>query len=190
EAGLERIDALEAELAQLEADHQAELERELAALEEQRAIADREEQRLAAVVAERRTALAAADEAAEVARRARHAAESSAEAARRDAAKVGAQLAAANQFLRTHTSLDGARSLADELTVEPGLELALAAALGGRLGAAVVADRAAGATLLDRAGADGGHAIVQDGRAPNVVTITTPGAQAGPCPEAKPLTTL
>ena len=117
--------------------------------------------RLAGIVAERRTALQAADEAAEVARRARRAAETSAESARRDAAKVGAQLAAANQFLRSHTSLDGARSLADELSVEPGLELALAAALGGRLGAAVVSDRAEGAGLLDRAGADGGHALVQ-----------------------------
>src|SRR5439155_5002555 len=35
EAGLERIEALEAELTQLEADHQAELERELAALDQQ-----------------------------------------------------------------------------------------------------------------------------------------------------------
>jgi chromosome segregation protein len=190
EAGLERIEALEAELARLEADHQAELERELAALEEQRAAAAREVERLAAIVDERRTALQAADEAAEVARRARRAAEASAEAARRDAAKVGAQLAAANQFLRSHTSLDGARSLADELTVEPGLELALAAALGGRLGAAVVSDRAEGAGLLDRAGADGGHAIVHDPRAPRTATIPVDGAHNGPCPGARRLTTL
>src|SRR5204862_7807511 len=87
EAGHQRIEALEAELAQLEADHQGALERELATLEEQRASAEREEQRLAANVADRRKALAAAAEAAEVARRARRAAESSAEAARRDAAK-------------------------------------------------------------------------------------------------------
>jgi chromosome segregation protein len=187
EAGMERIEALEAELAQLEADHQAELQRELAALEEQRAAAAAEEQRLTAVVTERRTALAAADEAAEVARRARRAAEASGEAARRDAAKVGAQLAAANQFLRSHTSLDGSRSLADELTVEAGLELALAAALGGRLGATVVSDRAEGAALLDRAGADGGSAIV---RAPELRTIRSTGAHAGPCPGARPLTTL
>ena len=190
EAGLQRIESLEAELARLEADHQAELERELEALEEQRVSAQAEVGRLAGIVAERRTALQAADEAAEVARRARRAAETSAESARRDAAKVGAQLAAANQFLRSHTSLDGARSLADELSVEPGLELALAAALGGRLGAAVVSDRAEGAGLLDRAGADGGHALVEATRAPNVVTITTLGAQAGPCPGARPLTTL
>jgi chromosome segregation protein len=187
EAGLQRIEALEAELARLDADRQAELERELVALEEQRASAEAEVARLATVVEERRAALTAADEAAEVARRARRAAETSAEAARRDAAKVGAQLAAANQFLRSHTSLDGARSLADELTVEPGLELALAAALGGRLGAAVVADRTEGATLLDRAGADGGHALV---RAPKTSNTDVFRAQAGPCQGARPLTTL
>jgi len=44
--------------------------------------------------------------------------------------------------------------------VAPGYELALAAALDGRLGAAVVPDRAAGSTLLDRAGRDGGRALV------------------------------
>src|SRR5439155_580739 len=68
EGGLQRIEALEAELARLEAGHQAELERELAALEQQRAAAAAEVERLAASVAERRTALQAADEAAEVAR--------------------------------------------------------------------------------------------------------------------------
>jgi chromosome segregation protein len=183
DAGLARIEALEAELARLAADHQAELERELAALESQRATAAAEVERLAGVVDERRSALAAADEAADVARRARRAAEASAEAARRDAAKIGAQLAAANQFLRSHTSLDGARSLAHELTVQPGFELALAAALGGRLGAAVVADRAEGAGLLDRAGADGGRALV-------LGTIRSTGAQSGPCPGARSLTTL
>ena len=52
------------------------------------------------------------------------------------------------------------RALADELEVEAGYELALAAALDGRLRAAVVADLAAGASLLDGAGADGGSALV------------------------------
>ncbi|MDX6643759.1 MAG: chromosome segregation protein, partial [Solirubrobacteraceae bacterium] len=55
------------------------------------------------------------------------------------------------------------RALADQLDVDPGYEAALAAALGGRLGAAVVADLAAGSTLLDRSGADGGSALVSGG---------------------------
>ena len=50
----------------------------------------------------------------------------------------------------------GGRALADELDSDPGYERALAAALGGRLGGAAVADRgrAAGASLLDTAGDD------------------------------------
>jgi chromosome segregation protein len=43
--------------------------------------------------------------------------------------------------------------------VEPGCERALAAALGGRLRAALVDDLPAAAAALDRAGADGGRAI-------------------------------
>ena len=46
----------------------------------------------------------------------------------------------------------GARSLADELTVAPGYELAVAAALDGRLGAALLDDRTAAGELLDKAG--------------------------------------
>ena len=48
-------------------------------------------------------------------------------------------------------------SLADAIAVAPGYELAVAAALDGRLGAALVDDRAAAGALLDRAGPDGGR---------------------------------
>ena len=72
-------------------------------------------------------------------------AERGAEAARRHSATVGGELAAVNQFLRSHQSTPGgARSLADALTVSSGYELAVAAALDGRLGAALASDRAAG----------------------------------------------
>src|SRR3954447_707172 len=100
DAGRERIEALEASLAQLDAERAAELERELAALAEERSVAAAQVASLAAVVEERRAALAEADEACEVARRARRAAETSAEAARREAARGGGELAAGNQFLR------------------------------------------------------------------------------------------
>ena len=54
--------------------------------------------------------------------------------------QVGAELAAVNQFLRSHAGAPGgAAALADDLHVEAGYELALAAALGGRLRAAIVA---------------------------------------------------
>ena len=43
-----------------------------------------------------------------------------------------------------------------------GYELALAAALGGRLSAALVRDVAGAETLLDRAGPDGGSALLAE----------------------------
>jgi chromosome segregation protein len=180
EAGRERIEALEAELERLDAERAAALERELAALAQQREAAAARAAELSAAVEERRAALAEADEACDVARGARRAAESSAEAARREAARVGAGLASANQFLRSHASTFGpptrTRSLADELEIEPGYELALAAGLGGRLSAAIVKDRGAARDLLARTGADGGRALVADSAAPGVARSTAPPA--------------
>jgi chromosome segregation protein len=159
--GEARIGVLEAELAALEQDRAAELEREVAELEEQRAAAAAEAERLRADVEERRAALAVAEARAEEARAVRRDAERTVEAARREAARVGGELAAANQFLRAQAGAPGgAPALADALEVDAGFELALAAALEGRLRAAVVPDRAAGAALLERAGRDGGSALV------------------------------
>ncbi len=177
EAGRERIEALQAELDELEAQRAAALERELAELSAQRVAAAGRVAELSKAVEERRAALAEADEGCEVARAARRAAESSAEAARREAARVGAELASANQFLRTHASTPGGtRSLADELQVPAGYELALAAGLGGRLSAAIVEDLGAARRLLERAGADGGRALVADSGAPGVTRSTAPPA--------------
>ena len=82
-----------------------------------------------------------ADAAAETARRARREAETAAEHARREAAATGAELAKLNQFLRAHAGAPGgAAALADDLSADPGYELALAAVLGPRLRAAVAAD--------------------------------------------------
>ncbi len=166
EAGRERVAQLEEELAQLDRDHEAELERELAALEAERVAAGERVEALQGDVAAAREALKVADAAVEAARGARREAEKAVEAARREAARVGAELAAANQFLRSHAGAPGgARALSGELAVADGYELALAAALDGRLGAAVVEDLAAGAALLDRAGRDGGRALVLGGDA-------------------------
>jgi chromosome segregation protein len=177
EAGRERIEALQAELEQLDAQRAEALERELAALASQRDAAGARVAELTKAVDERRAVLAEADEACDVARTARRAAESSAEAARREAARVGAELASANQFLRSHASGSaGGRSLADELEVEAGYELALAAGLGGRLGAAIVEDRGAARALLEKAGADGGRVLVADSSAPGVARSSTPPA--------------
>jgi chromosome segregation protein len=177
EAGPERVDALQAELERLDAQRAAALERELASLSAQREAAAELAAELAGAVDARRAALDEADAACEVARTARRAAETSGEAARREAARAGAELASANQFLRTHASAaDGSRSLADALEVEAGCELALAAGLGGRLAAAIVGDLGAARALLERAGADGGRALVADSSAPGVARTTTPPA--------------
>ncbi|HEU4976865.1 MAG TPA: AAA family ATPase [Baekduia sp.] len=183
ENGLERIESLQAQLARLDEEHADALERELAALEEQRTAAAARVEELRAVVEAKRAALEEADKAAELARQARRAAEASAEAARREAAKVGAELARANQFLRSHSGSvgSGARSLSDDLEVEAGCELALSAALGARLSAAVVEDRAAGFAVLDRARRDGGRALIAggpSGAGPKASTPPTPDARA------------
>ncbi|MCW3003167.1 MAG: hypothetical protein JWQ20_2465, partial [Conexibacter sp.] len=187
ENGLERIESIEAQLEELDGDRAAALERELKALDEQRAAAAGRVEELKTAVDGKREALADADKACEVARQARRAAETSAEAARREAAKVGAELARANQFLRSASGpAGGARSLSDDLEVEPGCELALSAALGARLSASIVEDRAAGATLLDRAKRDGGRALVLSSPA------GVPGSAAGaaPVPGARPFSEL
>ena len=81
---------------------------------------------------------AAGEAAAEAARRARRELDTAAEKARRESARVGAELAKVNQFLRANAGAPGgATALADILSAAPGYELALTAALGPRLRAAV-----------------------------------------------------
>jgi chromosome segregation protein len=173
----QRIGAIERELAELEREREQQLERELAELERSREEAAAEVAELDAALAEAREARAEADEQAEDARGTLRDAERAVDAARRDAARVGSELAAVNQFLRTHSAMgasaadqprdggsqDGApRALSEALRVEPGYELALAAALGGRLDAALVPDLAGAAALLDRAGPDGATALLAE----------------------------
>ncbi len=161
DGGAERIAALEAELAELADDRRARLERELAELEARREAAAGQLAGLAESAIAASDARREADDAADAARRARREREGAAEHARREAARAGAELAKLNQFLRSHAGAPGgAPALADDLSAAPGYELALAAALGPRLRAAVAADLAEGAGLLDRAGRDGGAALI------------------------------
>ena len=179
EAAAERIAALEAELAELAEDRLERLERELASLEQRRADFAGELERLAAVAGAATERRREADTAADAARRVRREADTAADAARREAARSGAELAKLNQFLRTHAGAPGgAPALADDLGADPGYELALAAALGPRLRAAVAGDLAEGARLLDRAGSDGGAAlIVPEGSPSSASSPPAPGAQ-------------
>ncbi len=184
DSGRERIGALEAEVERLDVERHAELERELAGLEAERVAAAAAVGQLAGRSELLRAAQTEAEAACELARQAVRAAERSAEGARREAARVGAELAAANQFLRSHASAPaGERALADDLEVERGFELAVAAALGGRLRAAIVDDLGSGQALLGRLGADGGSALVAGG-------LAVSASGSAPAPGARPLAEL
>jgi chromosome segregation protein len=176
-----RIAELSRELEALERDHEAELGRQLTELEKQRtAAAEREAEQLLGVEAAQ-IVREQAEAACELARQAVRDAERLVDNARREAARVGGELAGVNQFLRSHQSAPGGgQSLADSLTVTSGYELAVAAALDGRLGAAVLADRPAADALLNRAGRDGGRVLIALNHAP-----TGPSAAAPPVAGAK-----
>jgi chromosome segregation protein len=184
DAGATRIEALERELAELELAREQQLEQELAELERAREEAAAELTELDAALAAAREARGEADEHAEQARAAVREAERAVDAARRDAARVGSELAAVNQFLRhaaPHAAASahaggaeggdaehgGARTLSVALRVEQGYELALAAALGARLDAVLVPDLARAAAVLDRAGPDGAAALLSPPSAPS-----------------------
>jgi chromosome segregation protein len=165
----DRIGALEAELAEIESRREEEIEREI---EELRAASELQGARVEELEGEVTAAKEAREQADAEAARARErltVAEREMQDTRREAARVGAELAAANQFLRSHVRVGGERegspkALSEELRVEDGYELALAAALGGRLDAALVDDVAGAQELLDRAGPDGGMALLADPR--------------------------
>jgi len=179
----ERIGALEAELQGLEQGRAERLGAALAELEEGLAGERAEHERLRSVAAERREALEAAEDEAEAARARRRDAEAAVESARAAGARAGSDLAAVNQFLRAAGGRSDGPTLAEGLRVEPGLEAALAAALGPRLSATVVEDLPAGERLLDRAGERGGLALLASGgSAPGAVP-----ALAAPVPGAQPV---
>jgi chromosome segregation protein len=171
-----RIASQETELAALERDREAELARQLTELEAQLAATAAQASELARAAEDSRRIRDQSEARIEHARQAFREAERAVEASRREAARVGGELAAVNQFLRGQVSAPGgASALADELEVDPGYELALASALDGRLRAAIVSDRMAASTLLDRAGPDGGRALV----APAHRTVAL-GSRSGP----------
>ena len=179
----ERVAALEAELEQLAQDRHERLGRELAELEERVAAAAEQTARLAAEADGLDSARREAETGADAARRARRELEKLADGARREAARVGAELAGVNQFLRSHAGAPGgAPALADALRADAGFELALAAALGPRLRAAVATGLEEAGGLLDRAGRDGGAALVARaddvGEEAAALQVASRGAQA------------
>jgi chromosome segregation protein len=161
--GAEEIATLEASLAELEREREQQLSAKVASLELDLNQARGELVAREEAVERGRVQRDHAEGRVEHARAAIHQTERAVEWARLKAARVGAELAAVNQFLRSHAARpDGASVLADELEVDDGYELALAAALDGRLGAAIVPDRRSAESLLDSAGSEGGRALIAD----------------------------
>ncbi len=174
EGTADRVAALEKELAALDGERDGRVRDAIAELETERAEAEGRRAELEAAAATVRVALEEADAAAESARSERVEAERALEAARAAAAKAGAELAAVNQYLRTAGSSATAKPLSELLDVEPGYELALAAALGSRLGAGVVDSVAAGEAALDSAGEDGGLVFVAGARSRGFRPVSRP----------------
>ena len=166
--GGDRIEELEAQLAQLDEEREREVEREIEGLTQEHEQAAERVQELEHEVGEARAAREEADEAAQAAREQLRGCERQAQDTRREAARVGAELAAVNQFLRSHAGNTLGRggsgaareALSETLQVTPGYELALAAALGGRLDAVLVDGLEEAERLLDGAGQDGGSALM------------------------------
>jgi chromosome segregation protein len=160
-----KVQALEAELSELDRASEQELEREIEGLQDELGLLAERVAQLEQAAARARERRAETDAAIDTARDELRQAEAGAQAARGEAASVGAELAAVNQFLSSHARFGaagagGTRALSEALTVADGYELALAAALGGRLDAALVKDLSAADDLLDRAGADGASALL------------------------------
>jgi chromosome segregation protein len=105
--------------------------------------------------------LAQAETAATEARESRRVAERASADARSASASVAAELAAVNRFLASApAAVGGAKSLADDIEVDPGYETALTAVLGSLMRAGIVSDLHEGGELLDRHARDGGIALV------------------------------
>jgi chromosome segregation protein len=177
--GSARIAELEAELALLDREREERLTSELEELARAREGASAEVAELDAERSERSAAREAAEAAAREARDALREVERGVEQARREAARVGAELAGVNQFLRSHAGRGAeAEALEGRIQVRAGFELALASALGGRLAARIAADRDGAARLLDDSGEDGARALVARRGAPPRGTAPVGSAQA------------
>ena len=151
--GAERVRALEAAIARLDDDLQRRTALELEALERERAALEAARARLARERERRQSAQRAAERAAEEARVERSRTEQAVGRARAAAAERGAELAEVNALLRRgQRAHGGAPALTDVIRAAPGYELAVAAALGPLLGAAVAPGLGEAERALDAAG--------------------------------------
>jgi chromosome segregation protein len=177
--GSGRIEQLEVELAELDRQREERLGLELVELERSHAAAAAVVSELAAACEAQRALGVEAETRVGSAREELRENERAVEHARREAARVGAELAVVNQFLRSHAAAAGPTDVLEgRIQVEPGYELALAAVLGGRLGAWLAEDRRDAEALVDRAGEDGARALVAAGSEPSAPPAPSPGGGA------------
>jgi chromosome segregation protein len=172
-----RLAELEADLERLEAQRAARLDEELAGLESQRAEAERRQTELDAGAVEVEDELERlAGEVAAVRERRRAAEEAAHSAARaQSAATVERERVRERLRLSPHAQGD---ALAGRLDVEPGYEAAVAAALGGLLGAKIVPTVDEGERTIAAAGDEGGRALVRGrARSADPAAVPAPGAE-------------
>jgi chromosome segregation protein len=172
-----RIAELEGELTEIERQGRAELESELVEMRERHAAAEAELVGLEQRLVDAKTAADQAEQAATDARRSLTEGQSALSGAHRERARLEGELAAVERFLRESAPDAGADALAEQLGVEPGYELALAAVLGRRLQAAVVDDIRAGQSFLDGLGENGGSAMLAGRARSRAAVAPPPGAE-------------
>ena len=187
DAAAERVAALQRELASLEAAREGRLERELAELARERDAAAVRLTELETWPTQRAEAVEAAERAAEAARarppRGREGRRGRSPRGRRRRRRARDRQPV--PLARCRDAPGGARALAEDLGVEPGYELAVAAALGPLLSAGVVDDLAEGERLLDAASRDGGVALIAEAAPAGPVRVAGP-----PVDDARPLLEL
>ena len=161
QSGSERIAALEAAIEKLDLERASEIDAELATLiseRDQAAAASGEAAEKALQITGERDR---AEVAAQSARAELRSSEQAAEQATREVARLTAELARLDEYLREHADApEGQPSLAASLEVEAGYETAVSEVLGTRLRAAIVDDLPSGQQLLGRLGSEGGSALV------------------------------
>ncbi|MGB1582804.1 MAG: chromosome segregation SMC family protein, partial [Solirubrobacterales bacterium] len=184
-----RVAQLEAELAEIERQGRAELEAELVDMRQKHELAkehlaSREDELIAA-----KTLADQAEQTATSARRAMSEGQQTLADARRERARLEAELGAVEQYLCDSAGDAGDAALAEQLGVEPGYELAVTAVVGRRLRAAVVDDIPSGQHFLDGLGEDGGSAMLAQAGAETAISAASSAGSAPPTPGAVRLST-
>jgi chromosome segregation protein len=173
-----RVGELEAELQQLDAERAQRLDEELAGIETQGAEAARRQGELEAAATQVTEELERLAEESATVRDRHRAAEEAAYAAARAQSAAGVELERVRERLRLSPHA-GSDALGARIEVDPGYAAAVAAALGGLLGARIVSSIAEGERAVE-SGDEGGHAVVRD-------RLRTPAAGAAPVPGAERL---